>query len=50
MNKDTLVFKGARFEVHDIAISKNGKTFHREAVLHPGAVVILPFKTRIPLL
>lgn len=38
-----VLFKGARFEVQEIAAHKqDGKILHRQAVIHPGAVVILP--------
>lgn len=38
-----LVFQGARFDVRTIQLpAKEGKTIQRDAVIHPGAVIILP--------
>lgn len=37
------LFHGARFDVNAIEMTaKNGRTYQKEAVVHPGAVVILP--------
>lgn len=37
-------FKGARFTVRSLKVTgDNGKTVQRDVVIHPGAVVILPF-------
>jgi ADP-ribose pyrophosphatase len=42
-NKQSLVYKGVRFDVHSLQIQgKSGKMIQRDAVVHPGAVVILP--------
>ena len=43
LNDAPRVFHGARFDVHDVAAScPDGSTVHRQVVVHPGAVVILP--------
>ena len=40
---EKIVLRGARFNVHAMSlIGKDGKTYIREVVRHPGAVVILP--------
>lgn len=40
----SLKFKGKRIDVYSPEfINSRGKTFSREIVIHPGAVVILPF-------
>ena len=37
------LFHGVRFDVVAIEMpTKGGKRIHREAVIHPGAVIILP--------
>ena len=37
------VFQGVRFDVHALELmSRTGKFFRKEAVVFPGAVVILP--------
>ena len=45
MNNDheRLVLKGERFSVHQMElVGRDGKTYRREVVRHPGAVVLLP--------
>ncbi|KAA5540100.1 NUDIX hydrolase [Roseiconus nitratireducens] len=40
---EPLLLRGARFNVHRLSlIGKDGKTYQREVVRHPGAVVLLP--------
>lgn len=40
------IFSGARFDVYRVEIEgPDGRTAQREAVIHPGAVVILPLLT-----
>ena len=42
-NPERLVLKGTRFDVHELTLTgADGKTYLREVVRHPGAVVILP--------
>lgn len=36
------LFEGIRFSVYGIEKTVGGKTYQRQAVVHPGAVVILP--------
>ncbi|WP_372721187.1 NUDIX hydrolase [Novipirellula sp.] len=41
--EESIVLRGARFNVHAMSIrGSDGKTYVREVVRHPGAVVILP--------
>lgn len=41
--KETLEFKGVRFDVHSVYLpNRAGGTTRRDVVIHPGAVVILP--------
>ncbi|MGB7326872.1 MAG: NUDIX hydrolase [Rubripirellula sp.] len=43
MNNEKLVFEGTRFDIHQMELTGNdGKTYHREVIRHPGAVVLLP--------
>lgn len=40
---ETLVLEGARFNVHrQTLVGNDGKSYQREVVRHPGAVVLLP--------
>ena len=40
---ERLVLAGERFNVHRMELSgSDGKTYHREVIRHPGAVVLLP--------
>lgn len=40
---EKLLLKGARFDVHEMKIpGRDGKTYVREVIRHPGAVVLLP--------
>jgi ADP-ribose pyrophosphatase len=44
LNENSLIFKGKRLALyHPEFTSQNGKIYRREIVVHPGAVVILPF-------
>lgn len=41
------VYHGARFDVHEVAVSgDDGSATQRQLIVHPGAVVILPFVDR----
>ncbi|TWU24185.1 ADP-ribose pyrophosphatase [Novipirellula galeiformis] len=41
--EETIVLRGARFNVHAMSLVGNdGQTYIREVIRHPGAVVILP--------
>ncbi|TWU60366.1 ADP-ribose pyrophosphatase [Rubripirellula tenax] len=43
MNPEKLIFEGARFNVHQMELTgSDGKTYVREVIRHPGAVVLLP--------
>lgn len=43
INHERLVLEGERFNVHQFELTgKDGKTYHREVIRHPGAVVLLP--------
>ena len=40
---EKLLLQGERFDVHQMTLAgSDGKTYHREVVRHPGAVVLLP--------
>ena len=40
---EKLVLRGARFNVHEMAlVGSDGKAYRREVVRHPGGVVLLP--------
>ena len=42
-NQERLVLQGARFNVHEMELlGRDGKTYRREVIRHPGAVVLLP--------
>lgn len=42
-NRERVVLEGARFNVHEMdLIGSDGKTYRREVIRHPGAVVLLP--------
>lgn len=44
LNNSSLIFQGKRIALyHPEFTSRTGKTYHHEIVVHPGAVVILPF-------
>ena len=46
-NDERLVLQGARFNVHEMdLIGDDGKTYVREVIRHPGAVVLLPLLDR----
>lgn len=46
-NNERLVLKGARFNVHEMQlVGSDGKTYAREVIRHPGAVVLLPLIDR----
>ncbi|TWU49728.1 NUDIX hydrolase [Rubripirellula reticaptiva] len=43
MKSEKLVFEGTRFDIHQMELTgSDGKTYHREVIRHPGAVVLLP--------
>lgn len=42
IKNSTCVFKGIRFDVRTLDVKKDGKTFKKEFIAHPGAVVIIP--------
>lgn len=43
LKDSTLAFEGVRFDVRTVQLpGKAGKTVKRDAVIHPGAVIILP--------
>ncbi len=43
MNPEKLIFEGARFNVHQMDLTgRDGKSYLREVIRHPGAVVLLP--------
>ncbi|MGB0760756.1 MAG: NUDIX hydrolase [Rubripirellula sp.] len=42
-NKECLVLEGERFNVYQMELNgSDGKTYQREVIRHPGAVVLLP--------
>lgn len=42
-NPERVVLRGTRFNVHEMELrGSDGKTYHREVIRHPGAVVLLP--------
>jgi ADP-ribose pyrophosphatase len=42
-NRERVVLEGARFNVHEMELTgSDGKTYRREVIRHPGAVVLLP--------
>ncbi len=44
---EKIVLKGERFDVHAMQLTgKDGKTYVREVIRHPGAVVLLPLVDR----
>lgn len=46
-NPEKLILEGARFNVHAMELSgRDGKTYVREVIRHPGAVVLLPLIDR----
>ena len=46
-NRERLVLEGVRFNVHEMQLTgSDGKTYHREVIRHPGAVVLLPLIDR----
>ena len=41
--EEKLLLNGERFDVHQMTLAgSDGKTYHREVIRHPGAVVLLP--------
>lgn len=47
LKSERLVLRGSRFDVHSMElIGDDGKTYHREVIRHPGAVVLLPLLDR----
>lgn len=43
INRERVVLEGARFNVHEMElVGSDGKTYTREVIRHPGAVVLLP--------
>ena len=44
---EPILLQGSRFNVHQMEmIGSDGKTYHREVIRHPGAVVLLPLIDR----
>ena len=42
-NNERLILEGERFNVYQMELNgSDGKTYHREVIRHPGAVVLLP--------
>ncbi len=42
-HRERVVLEGARFNVHEMdLLGSDGKTYRREVIRHPGAVVLLP--------
>ena len=42
-DRERVVLQGARFDVHEMKLTgRDGKTYVREVIRHPGAVVLLP--------
>ncbi len=47
LKSEQLILRGTRFDVHSLElIGDDGKTYHREVIRHPGAVVLLPILDR----
>lgn len=45
--EEPVLLKGSRFNVHQMQFTgSDGKTYHREVIRHPGAVVLLPLLDR----
>lgn len=46
-NRPRVVLEGSRFDVHELELTgSDGKTYRKEVVRHPGAVVLLPLLSR----
>jgi ADP-ribose pyrophosphatase len=46
-SEEPILLQGSRFNVHRMEFTgSDGKTYHREVIRHPGAVVLLPLLDR----
>lgn len=44
---EPILLRGSRFDVHQMQLrGSDGKTYHREVIRHPGAVVLVPLLDR----